>query len=51
MGSPLKATEVTGYSAVFLIQESLSQFENQIMPRVYIRSITRSTMYQKAPFC
>ena len=25
--------------------------ENQIMARVYVRSITRSTMYQKAPFC
>ena len=31
------------------IRESPSQFENQIMPRVYIRSITGSTMYQKAP--
>ena len=33
------------------IQESPPQFENQIMAQVYIRSITRSTMYQKAPFC
>ena len=30
------------------IRESPSQFENQIMPRVYIRSITGSTMYQKS---
>ena len=33
------------------IRESPPQFENQIMPLVYRRSITRSTMYQKAPFC
>ena len=33
------------------IRESLPQFENQIMARVYVRKITRSTMYQKAPFC
>ena len=33
------------------IRESLPQFGNQIMARVYIRSITRSTMYQKALFC
>ena len=32
------------------IQESLPQFENRIMARVYVRSITPSTMYQKAPF-
>ena len=32
------------------IRESLSQFENQIMPRVYISSTTRSTMYQKFHF-
>ena len=25
--------------------------ENRIMARVYVRSITRSTLYQKAPFC
>ena len=33
------------------IRESPPQFENRIMARVYVRSITRSTMYQKAPFC
>ena len=33
------------------IRESPPQFENRIMARVNIRSITRSTMYQKAPFC
>ena len=27
------------------------QFENRIMALVYIRSIMRSTVYQKAPFC
>ena len=32
------------------IRESPPQFENRIMARVYVRSITRSTMYQKAPF-
>ena len=35
----------------FYIRESPPQFENQIMARVYVRSIMRSTMYQKAPFC
>ena len=34
-----------------LIRESPPQFENRIMARVYVRSITRSNMYQKAPFC
>ena len=33
------------------IQESPPQFENQIMARVYVRSIMHSTMNQKAPFC
>ena len=33
------------------IQESLAQFENPIKPPVYVRRITRSTKYQKAPFC
>ena len=32
------------------IRESPSQFENRIMPRVFIRSIKRSTMYQKLHF-
>ena len=30
------------------IRESPLQFENRIMARVYVRSITRSTLYQKA---
>ena len=29
------------------IRESLPQLENRIMARVYVRSITHSTMYQK----
>ena len=33
------------------IRVSPPQFENRIMARVYIRSIARCTMYQKAPFC
>ena len=32
------------------IRESQPQFKNQIMARVYVSSITRSTMYQKNPF-
>ena len=32
-------------------RESATQFENQIMPRVYARCIMRRTMYEKAPFC
>ena len=31
--------------------ESPAQFENQIKPQVYVRLITRSAMYEKAPFC
>ena len=34
-----------------IIRESPPKFENRIMAKVYVRSITRSTMYQKAPFC
>ena len=30
-----------------VIRYSQSQFENRIMPRVYVRRITRSIMYQK----
>ena len=41
------AYEKTG----FVIRESPAQFANLIKPRVYIRRITRSTMYVKAPFC
>ena len=33
------------------IRESPPQFQNRTMARVSIRSIMRSTMYQKAPFC
>ena len=33
------------------IRESPPHFENQIMAQVYVRSITRSTLYQKALFC
>ena len=32
-------------------RESPPQFENRIKPRVYVRRITRSTMYEKSPFC
>ena len=32
------------------IQESPPKFKNRIMAKVYVRSIARSTMYQKAPF-
>ena len=35
---------------VAFIRESPQQFENRIIARVYVRSITRSAMYQKAPF-
>ena len=31
-------------------RESPAQFENRIKPRVYVRRITRSTMYGKASF-
>ena len=34
-----------------IIRESPPQLENRIMAQVYVRSITRSTMYQKARFC
>ena len=32
-------------------RESPDQFENQIKPRVYVRHITHSSKYEKAPFC
>ena len=32
-------------------RESLAQFKNRIKPRVYVRRITRGTMYEKVPFC
>ena len=31
-------------------RESPAQLENPIRPRVYIKSIAHSTMYEKAPF-
>ena len=34
----------------YVIRESRPQFENWTMARVYVRSLTCSTMYQKAPF-
>ena len=30
--------------------ESPTQFENRMKPRVYVRRLTLSTMYEKAPF-
>ena len=42
---------LTIYIASQTICESPPQFENPIMARVYVRSITRSTLYQEAPFC
>ena len=32
-------------------RESPAQFQNRIMPQLYVRHIIRSTMYEKAPFC
>ena len=32
-------------------QESPAYFENRIKPKVYLRRITRSTMYEQVPFC
>ena len=36
---------------VHVIWESPPQFENRITAWVYVRSISRNSMYQKAPFC
>ena len=33
------------------IWESPAQLENPIPPWVYVRRITRSTLYEEAPFC
>ena len=33
------------------LKACLAQFEKRIKPRVYVRRITRSTMYKKAPIC
>ena len=30
---------------------SPAQFENRIKPQVYVRRVTRSTMYEQAPIC
>ena len=39
---------VSGESLISRIRESPPQFENRIIARVYVRSITRSTMCQKS---
>ena len=36
---------------IFDIRESPAKFEYRIKPRVYVRRITRSTMYENTPFC
>ena len=41
----------TGTQPQTAIGEKPAQFENGIKPWVYVRRITRSTMYKKAPFC
>ena len=41
---------LTIYIASQIICESPPQFENRIMARVYVRSITRSTLYKKLHF-
>ena len=44
-----------GHATISPNRYSPAQFENRIKPRrymyMYVRRITRSTMYQKAPFC
>ena len=47
----VKSCSIRQFLTSQIIRESLPQFENRIMARVYVRSITRSTMCQKAPFC
>ena len=47
----LSPDQIRRFARRDLIRESPLQFENRIMARVYMRSIMRSTMYQKAPFC
>ena len=32
------------------IRESLAHFENRMKPQLYVKRITRSTMYENAPF-
>ena len=38
-------------SKAYTNREILAHFEDLIEPRVYVRRITRSTMYEKAPDC
>ena len=33
------------------VQSGKPKFENRIKPRMYVRRITRSNMYEKVPFC
>ena len=47
----LPLIQVTSDMCIEYIWESPAQFENRIKPLVYIRRITHSTMYEKAPFC
>ena len=47
----LPLIQVTSDVCIEYIWESPAQFENRIKPLVYIRQITHSTMYEKAPFC
>ena len=51
MGEFVLEKYIRSYKVGLNHSESPPQLENQIMARVYVRSITRSTMYQKAPFC
>ena len=45
-----RADAKTGNPTITHIRESPPQFENRIMTLVYVRSITRSTVYQKLYF-
>ena len=47
----LPLIQVANDVCIEYIWESPAQFENQIKPLVYIRQITHSTMYKKAPIC
>ena len=50
-----KLIRENGILKIFPIQTASESFgkvrHNQIMARVYVMSITRSTMYKRAPFC
>ena len=49
---PRNFQDSPSFSSIFqAFRESPPKFENQTMARLYVRSIMRSTMYQKAPFC